>query len=194
MASALLGAVAGLLGVLIGVSSSWLLTRRQHQLSMTLAMHREFNTGDLATSRHLAWKLLLDHPPKTYLELYREIPPDQMQHVWAVAYFYQRLWVLIKHGHIRSDYVPELFADIFYSWIKSTFEQQLLPLQSQVARDVAALGEWMDKHTTLDDRRRALEENAAWDRRGEPDLAGRHNGPGRRHVSRLVRKRRHIPG
>jgi hypothetical protein len=163
MTSAIISAAAGLLGVLIGAGSSWVLARRQHRLATTLEMHREFNTGEMAMSRHLAEKLALDNRAKTYMELYQELPFEQMKCFWEVVSFYQRLWLLIRHRHIRKDYAAELFADEFYAWLALSLESQLLPLEVQIARDISALRDWMDRHTTAEDRRRAREEAVTWE-------------------------------
>ena len=50
-----------------------------------------------------------------------------MQDVWNVVFFYERLWLLIKHGQIRESYVKELFADVFYYWLTISFQSQLVP-------------------------------------------------------------------
>jgi hypothetical protein len=182
MTSAIISAMAGLVGVLIGAGSSWVLVRRQHQLATTLEMHREFNTGEMAISRHLAWKLALDNRTKTYMELYQELPFEQMRCFWEVVIFYQRLWLLIRHHHIRSDYAAELFADQFYAWLALSLESQFIPLDVQIARDISALRDWMDRRTTAEDRRRAREEAIAWE---EPRL----NPPAPRRGTRRTGRR-----
>jgi hypothetical protein len=164
MTETLLSVGSGLLGVILGVTSSWLLVRRQHQLTITLDLHREFNSGQMARSRHVAGKLVLEHHNKTYLELYQQLSPEQMQDIWNVVYFYQRLWLLIKHGHIRKDYVKELFADVFYYWLTISFQSQLVPIETHSAHHIADLRDWMDGHTTDEERRRWSEAAATWDR------------------------------
>jgi hypothetical protein len=143
---------AGLLGVIIGSASSWLLVRRQYQLSTVLDMHREFNSGQLARARHVASKLVVQHPKKTYHQLYQELSAEDMHEIWSVVYFYQRLWLLIKYHQVRSEYVTELFADVFYYWLALSFESQLIPDGMPVAAHIMELRGWMDKHTNEHDQ------------------------------------------
>src|SRR5258708_22995167 len=163
MTGTLLSVGSGLLGVIVGGTRSWLLVRRQHQLTMTLDLHREFKSGQMATSRHAAAKLVLEHHTKTYLELYQQLKPEQMQDIWNVVYFYERLWLLINHRHIRKDYVKELFADIFYYWLTISFQSQLVPIETHSARNIASLRDWMDRHTTDEERQRWREAATTWD-------------------------------
>jgi hypothetical protein len=154
MTNTILTIGAGLLGVIVGSTSSWLLVRRQYQLSTILDMHREFNSGDLARSRHVASKLVAQHQSKTYHELYQELSAENMHEIWCVVYFYQRLWLLIKYHQVRSKYVTELFADVFYYRLALSFERQLIPDDVPVAGHIAELRGWLDNHTTEQDRQR----------------------------------------
>jgi len=162
--SAIVSVGVGLLGVIIGSASSWLLVWRQHQLSTVLDLHREFNSGQLARSRHVASKLVAQNPAKTYLELYQKLSVEDMADVWAVVYFYQRLWLLVKHRQIQRKYVPELFAENFYYWLTVSYESQLMPLDLPVARQVAAFRNWMDRRTTELERQQWREAVTVWEK------------------------------
>jgi hypothetical protein len=141
---------------------------------MTLDLHREFKSGQMATSRNVAAKLVLEHHTKTYLELYQQLKPEQMQDVWNVVYFYERLWLLINHGHIRKDYVKELFADTFYYWLTISFQSQLVPIETHSARNIAARFEigWIGilRMKNADDGARRRQRGITWMKSGKRRL------------------------
>lgn len=163
MTETLLSVGSGMLGVILGASSSWLLVRRQHQLTTTLDLHREFNSGQIARSRHVASKLVLEHQTKTYLDLYKELEPEQMHDIWNVVYFYERLWLLINHGQVRKSYIKDLFADVFYYWLTISFQSQLIPVETRAARHIEALRDWMNGRTTDEERQQWREGAVTWD-------------------------------
>jgi hypothetical protein len=86
----------------------------------------------------------------------------ELQDVWNVMYFYQRLWLAVRHGHVHKRYVPGLFGDVFYWWWEHSFQRQLVPLPTEPAQHVQALQHWLEAHSTQDDRTRWRISNEAF--------------------------------
>jgi hypothetical protein len=53
--------LSALFGTLMGAALAWLAGRQQHRLTLTLEMHREFNSSDMLGARYRAGELLESH-------------------------------------------------------------------------------------------------------------------------------------
>jgi len=125
-------------------------------------MHREFNSAEMIASRHKAAELLEAHPQQTIPQLRSALGRVEMQNVWDVVYFYQRLWLAIQYGSLRNKYVPKLFGDIFYWWYDRSFESQYVPCHTTISEDLDDLRKWLDDHTTELQRKKWREANRAF--------------------------------
>lgn len=143
----LVSAGAGLLGTLVGAAIAWLTGRRQHRLEMAFGMHREFHAPDMTHSRSLGGLTVRTHHSQSYDSMRRSLAPDETQHVWNVMYFYQRLWLAIRHKNIHKRHVPEMFGENFSWWYVKSYETQLVPLDWQASRHIAALMKWIEDNT-----------------------------------------------
>lgn len=137
---------AGLIGTVLGAGIAWFVGRRQHRLETAFAMHREFHALEMTRSRNLAGKTVRDHPSESFDAMRRKLPPEETQHVWNVMYFYQRLWLAIKYRSIHESYVPEMFGENFSWWYIKSYGDQLVPLDWQASRHIAALMQWIERH------------------------------------------------
>jgi hypothetical protein len=140
----LVSAGAGLLGTLVGAAIAWLAGRRQRRLEMAFGMHREFHAPEMTHSRNMGGSTVRAHHSQNYNSMRRNLTPDETQHVWNVMYFYQRLWLAIKYGNIYKRHVPEMFGENFTWWYLESYETQLVPLDWQASRHVAALMKWIE--------------------------------------------------
>jgi hypothetical protein len=142
----LISVAAGLVGTVVGAAIAWLAGRRQRRLETAFAMHREFHAPDMTHSRSLGGKTVRDHPSENFDVMRRGLRPDETQHVWNVMYFYQRLWMAIKYRNIHEDYVAEMFGENFCWWYMKSYSDQLVPLDWEASRHVAALMKWIEHH------------------------------------------------
>ena len=150
----LINAMSGFLGAVLGALIAWLAGLRQARVAQTFELHREFNSADMIDSRYRASQLLERHRGEDYAQLRRSLGRVEMQDVWNIMYFYQRLWLAVRHGHVRNQYVPELFGEIFFWWWEHSFEHQLAHLSVEPAQHVKAFKSWMEAHSTEKDRMR----------------------------------------
>jgi hypothetical protein len=153
---------------MVGAAIAWFVSSRQHRLETAFAMHREFHAPDMTRSRNLAGTTVRDHPSETFDAIRRRLTPEETQHVWNVMYFYQRLWLAIKYKSIHESYVPEMFGENFCWWYIKSYEDQLVPLDWQASRHIAALMKWIERKAGQTEmgrwRKRAME-------MGDPRLA-----------------------
>ena len=85
--------------------------------------------------------------------------PEEMQHVWNVLYFYQRLWLAIKYENIHKKYVCEMFGENFYWWYIKSYQDQLIRGQEneekwQAAYHIEDLWKWFEKEADSNDKSR----------------------------------------
>jgi hypothetical protein len=137
---------AGLIGTVVGAGIAWLVSRKQHRLETVFAMHREFHAPEMTRSRNFAGKTVRDHQSESFDVMRRKLSPQETQYVWNVMYFYQRLWMAIKYKSIHESYVPEMFGETFCWWYVKSYGYQLVPLDWQASRDIAALMRWIERH------------------------------------------------
>jgi len=84
-------------------------------------MHREFNSPEMIRSRYKASELLEAHSDENLAELRQRLGRVEMQGVWNVVNFYQRLWLAVRYGSLRNEYVPGLFGDISIGGTREAF-------------------------------------------------------------------------
>lgn len=103
--------------------------KTQRQQETTRAMHREFNAPDMTLSRTLAWATVHVHHTENFDWMRRKLHPQEIQNVWNVMYFYQRLSLALKFGNIYQDYVPKMFGENFLWWYEKRYKDQLVGLE-----------------------------------------------------------------
>jgi hypothetical protein len=140
--------------MLLGAALAWLAGRQQHRLTLTLDMHR-YGAGELLESNHT-----LD--------------------LRAIIRFYERLWLAIRKRRVVRREIRGLFGEIFDWWYRQSFRHQLLPLDIQPSRDIAALHEWILKRTAPADLESWRDGHVFWGNSA-------HGGIARRAVPRAVR-------
>jgi hypothetical protein len=172
---------AGLIGTLVGAGIAWFVSRKQHRLETVFAIHREFHAPEMTRSRNLAGKTVRDHQSESFDAMRRKLSPQETQYVWNVMYFYQRLWLAIKFKSIHESYVSEMFGENFCWWYIKSYRDQLVPLDWQASRHIAALMRWIERHAdqTELDRWRSRAVAMGDPRLEEPDRMGSAEGSGR---------------
>jgi hypothetical protein len=145
---AIIGLAGGLVGVLVGALLSAAFTARRARVDRTFEMHREFEGPDMREARYRASELLEAHPGATFAELRITLGRTEMNDVWAVTGFYQRLWLGIRHHAVQSDLVPDLFGDTLLWWCDNSFRSQLLATGGERAYHIGQLEDWMLHHSS----------------------------------------------
>ncbi|MCA2220016.1 hypothetical protein [Nonomuraea aurantiaca] len=145
--------LAGLGGVFVGVWLTYWLTVNQRHLAMTFELHKELHGPEMIRARYTCADILMENPGLTYDELDQHLGYSTMGDLRQIIYFFQRLWLSIEHGEIRKKYVCRLFGDTYSWWYKTTLEANLVPNGSEVAKDLEALWNWMNKNSTSEQRR-----------------------------------------
>jgi hypothetical protein len=133
--------------MLLGAALAWLAGRQQHRLTLTLDMHREFNSADMLGARYRAGELLESNHTLDLRAMRASLGKDTLLDVWRIIRFYERLWLAIRKRRVVRREIPGLFGEIFDWWYRQSFRHQLLPLDIQPSRDIAALHEWILKRT-----------------------------------------------
>jgi hypothetical protein len=159
-----LSIVAGLVGVTAGAAFTWLISVRQAQVSVTFELHREYQSEAMAKSREYANRIVHKHPNATYVELWRITDPADMQYIFNIMYFFQRLWLGIRYRTVYRKVVPDLFGESFCYWYTNSFSKQLLPVGDEAAQHIQALHEWITDHSTEEQKTRWMRYLVAWSR------------------------------
>src|SRR5918999_1620493 len=154
------GAVASLVGVLVGAALASVASGRQRRLAMTFELHRELHSTEMIRARHAAADLLAQYKGQDYKQIQDQIGALAMRDVHQVIFFFQRLWLAIEHKALKNEYITRLFGDTFSWWYQASFRAQLVPTHTEVGSDIEALWTWMQQHSTRQQRE-------LW-RRGEP--------------------------
>jgi hypothetical protein len=129
---------AAAFGACLGATLAWLVSKRRTQVQTAFDMHHEY-FDSLVASRESAVRFIRDHPQGDLAQLWRSVSPAEMEPLWQIVYFYERLWVALKHHYINPKLVPELFGDSFNYWYQECFERQLVPVNDPTARHIADL-------------------------------------------------------
>lgn len=161
----ILGITGAIIGALTGTGITLYITRARIRSQLLLDLHRDFNGIDFCAARNEAHKLLQKYPIKNVQEV--EIL-EGGSNVFVVVRFYQRLWMLVNNKLIPTKFVGALFGEVFYLWYYDHFQERLLPLQWQVARDVESLKAWFEKKCPASD-------TSLWADRAKRDIAKEPN-------------------
>jgi hypothetical protein len=133
----------GISGVVLG---AWLTSRRatqQAKLDLTFAFHREFFLGEMLNSRARAFKFLCKNQSVS-IKIFQSIAPvEEMNHVWAVLEFYERLAVAIHYKRIDEDVTVDIFGEDFLYWQRQHFEAGLAGTYWEVSRRMVKMHEWL---------------------------------------------------
>jgi hypothetical protein len=148
MADVTANILSALFGTLVGAALAWLVGRQQHKLTLTLEMHREFNSADMLGVRYRAGELLEKNHTLDLREMQAALGKTALLDVWRIIRFYERLWLAIKKRRVLRREIPGLFGEIFDWWYLQSFHRQLLPLGIRVSRDIEAMHDWILRRTT----------------------------------------------
>ena len=143
--------MSALFGTLVGAALAWLAGRHQQRLTLTLEMHREFNSADMLGARYRAGELLETNHTLDLRAMQSSLGKSTLLDVWRIIRFYERLWLAVKKRRVLRGEVPGLFGEIFDWWYLQSFRHQLLPLGIRVSRDVAAMHDWILGRTSRSD-------------------------------------------
>jgi hypothetical protein len=165
---------AAAFGAILGASLAWIVDRRKAQVETAFAMHREY-FDSLVEARELSARFVLRHRRDGDLaSLWKTLSAADMECIWKIVYFYERLWVAMKHRYVSRSLVPDLFGDAFNYWYKECFEEQLVPIDDPTSRHIADLRTRVLATATKD-------QIAGWERyRQVWQLESRGNPPGER--------------
>ena len=95
-------------GAVLGAALAWTVDRRKVQIETAFDMHREY-FDSLVEAWESTVRFIRDHRGGGNLdELWRSVPAKEMECVWKIVYFYERLWVALKHHYISRSLVPDL--------------------------------------------------------------------------------------
>jgi hypothetical protein len=148
MAGVTVNILSALFGTLVGAALAWLVGRQRHKLTLTLEMHREFNSADMLGVRYRAGELLERNHTLDLREMQAALGKTALLDVWRIIRFYERLWLAIKKRRVLRREIPGLFGEIFDWWYLQTFRRQLLPLGIRVSRDIEAMHDWILRRTS----------------------------------------------
>jgi hypothetical protein len=152
MTSLVINILVGFIGTVVGGVVTWVIGVRQRRLELVLQAHRDFNSADMVEIRHRASELLDSHPGQDFRELRAQLGRSVMKDIWAVQYFYQRLWLLVQYHQVDSRLVPELFGDIFSWWVQRYYLALLFSLETEPARHIEQLWRWIQEKSTPQQR------------------------------------------
>ncbi|MFL6259970.1 MAG: hypothetical protein ACJ76Y_09685 [Thermoanaerobaculia bacterium] len=165
-------AIIGIFGIsgtilvaLISTGITLYITRARIRAQILLDLYRDFNSLEFCGARNEAHKFLQQHPDKN---IHQAETLAGGHHVFAVVRFYQRLWLLINNKLIPTKFVGRLFGEVFYLWYYDHFEDRLLPLQWQIARNIESLKGWFEENCSVN-------ETKLWTERAKRDIAKQPN-------------------
>jgi hypothetical protein len=184
---ALISVASGLVGTLVGAAIAWLAARKAHRLKTVFEMHREFHSPEMTRSRSLAGVTVRECSSESFDTIRRVLTPEETQHIWNVMYFYQRLWLGIKYKNAHEKYVGEMFGENFYWWYLKSYHDQLIPLDWQAARHIAALMAWIERHSSREQLEQWRERATSME---DPRRAGSPEQPSRQATADVDEPRR----
>jgi hypothetical protein len=130
--------LAAVLGATVAATLAWLGNRRSLRNTTAFEMHREY-FDTLVGARDATVRFIASHPEGTLDEHWRSVEAAEMLPIWQIVYFYERLWVAVKHRRISRHLVVDLFGDSFNYWYDACFAKQLLPVDDPTARHIGEL-------------------------------------------------------
>ena len=122
-----------------GALLAFFFDRRKTQITTAFQLHREYS-DELVEEREGAVRFIRDHDGDGNLaELWRIEESDQMECVWKIVYFYERLSVALRHHQVSVKLAPDLFGDAFKFWYSECFETKLVGIDDPAARHILEL-------------------------------------------------------
>jgi hypothetical protein len=157
--------LSALFGTIMGAALAWLVGRQQQRLTLTLDMHREFNSADMLGARYRAGELLETNNALDLRAMQAMMGKSMLLDVWRIIRFYEWLWLAIKKRRVVRREIPGLFGEIFDWWYLQSFRHQLLPLGIQVSRDIATMHDWVLRRTSRSELESWRAGHVFWDDR-----------------------------
>lgn len=135
-----------LLSSVLGATIALYISGRRRSYENAITLHKEFTTGELLKARNKAETILSKHPNELYSGVKDSISSDDKDSIWMVIHFYQRLYLAVHHGELRSDLVPDLFGEVFVSWWYTPFfENSFVPMGWSSCIRMDKLNSWFER-------------------------------------------------
>lgn len=121
--------------------------RSEAAISLLIELHREWNTEFTYKSRKLALDVVRFQPYMTLeqIEAQQRFVSINVTHVWVVANFFFRLFVLVQNKRVDPKLTQNLFGELFVWWWYNSFKYQVVPLNYTASRGLIALSQWFMK-------------------------------------------------
>lgn len=125
--------VLSLLSAFVGASLNNLYNRlhvrKQNRLQTTLRVFEEFNSKEMFESRQQAYDLLKKNLsceyPLPLNDLSSKFDSREINHVFRVLYFFEKLVVLDRYRQLESSLAWRLFDIVYSYWLCECIEPQL---------------------------------------------------------------------
>jgi hypothetical protein len=162
MASPWISVASGVLGAVVGAA----ITRLRAKSDTTFDLHAEFSSDAMLKNRSRADKLLKEQPGRNLADVCDLEHAGAFDAVWAVVFFYEKLFISISHKLINKTIVPDLFGEIFIWWYEVYLREGLADNDWAATRRLKALKGWLQESIPQ-------EEYFRWEDRARKDRDGR---------------------
>ena len=125
-------------------------------------LHKEWNQQEMYEARERAYQFIYNHPCKSLKEPETAERKDpELQYVWVVIGFFERLAALLKNKQITDELFADTFGQIFSWWDEFLFQEKLFDgwashkriemlrsnLASQLKNEQALIARWRKEAT-----------------------------------------------
>ena len=144
--------LGSLLSSVLGATIALYISSRRRGYETAILLHKEFTTGELLKARNKAETVLSKHPKELYTDFKNSVSSDDIDSIWMVIHFYQRLYLAVHHGELRTKLVPDLFGEVFVSWWYTPFfENSFVPIGWSSCERMSKLNEWFKRRSKRKD-------------------------------------------
>lgn len=113
---------AGVLGALAGAVATWYAAQRDKRFETAFELHNEFFSAEMLKARGVADHYLMTKQGVHFRELHYSHRDPEMDSVFMVMEFYERVALAHKHKRLSAALATDLFASIYLYWWKNYFE------------------------------------------------------------------------
>ncbi|HEX8318860.1 hypothetical protein [Longimicrobium sp.] len=138
--------ISGFGGAILGVLATVWFERSNARKTMAFDLHRELNQESMMKARMDAQATLAAYSDYHLGELIREVP-DELHSVWVISGFYDRLRIALDHRLVDSRFVSPLFGSLFCFFYFGFFEDQLLPAEWDISKNMNKLADTLRSNT-----------------------------------------------
>ena len=137
-------------GALLGSLLTWQFNRNREKVTLTLDLHKEYNTYEMNLHRKKADALLEEYPELSYDQL-ENLKHENIESVFVVLFFFQRLSLCVEQKQIKETIIQELFVEPFYFWYYISYQKNLVPLKKwNAANHMLSLSNWFKSSTSFE--------------------------------------------